>query len=80
MGIIEYIAWLVSLVFAAVDSYTDEIQWAEFHQDAYDEYASEFDAIFNSLSVKSTRKDQGIRVTVRRSNGRIARSHLVKAA
>ena len=52
--------------------------WMLYHQEARAEYENEFDAIFNALSVTSKRTDKGIRVTVRRPNGKLARSYTVK--
>lgn len=76
----DYTRWLIAIVLAALRFMTDEIEWAEFHEDAFEEAAAEFDAIWESLTVNSKQTPKGIRVTVRRSNGRIARSNLVKAA
>lgn len=75
-AIIDFIQWLVSIVLAA----NDQREWDDFHQDAFEEACAEFDAIFESLTVTSKQTPKGIRVTVKRPNGRIARSNLVKAA
>lgn len=34
---------------------TDEREWSEFHADAYEEYADEFTALFNSYEVKRSK-------------------------
>lgn len=55
-------------------------EWAAYHEEAVIDYENEFDAIFNALSVTSKRTPKGLRVTVKRSNGKLARSYTVKAA
>lgn len=71
---------MVALIVFALDAIQDQREWDEFSEDALAEYLDEFDALFNSLTVNSKATEKGRRVTVRRSNGRIARSTLVKAA
>lgn len=38
----------------------DAIEWAEFYADAYDEYASEFDALFNSYTYKVSKNGRSM--------------------
>jgi hypothetical protein len=56
----------------------DDQEWSKFHADAVAEYEDEFTAIFNSLTATSKRSDKGLRVTVKRENGKLARSYTVK--
>lgn len=59
---------------------TEVTEWNEYYREAEAEYADEFDTLFNALTVTSKRTDKGLRVTVKRSNGKLARSYTVKAA
>lgn len=43
-GHAKYIAWLMG--------HGGDVEWSEFHADAYDQYADEFTALFNSYEIK----------------------------
>lgn len=72
----------VAMLFPAFDVAAPELdeqtEWELYTLDAFHEYSDEFDTIYNSLSVTSKRTDKGLRVTVKRSNGKLARSYTVK--
>jgi hypothetical protein len=82
--IIEFIAVIIALMTlrnvteVPAPELDEETEWELFNLDAFHEYADEFDAIFNSLSVTSKRTDKGLRVTVKRANGKLGRSYTVK--
>jgi len=41
-----------SVASVVIETPRTEFTWAEFHLDAFEEYASEFDALFNSYETK----------------------------
>lgn len=46
-GKAKYIAWL--------SGHGDDVEWAEYHADAFEEYAAEFTALFNSYETRTAK-------------------------
>lgn len=49
----------------SIESTTDEMEWALYHAEAYDEYADEFTALFNSYEFKQAKNGAPM---IRRAN------------
>jgi len=44
---VNYLAWL--------SGHGGDVEWAEYHADAYEEYAAEFTALFNSYETRTAK-------------------------